>query len=179
MLRFQALKGYRSQWVEELHREYGPVVRIAPDEVDVSDYDGYREIHKISSPFVKAPWYIKFREAVNCFTASEPLVHARKRRLLSRPFSKTSLRENWETTVRQLAEAAVQGIKKEAAVGPSDSMKWWTFMATDVTGALVFSEDFGMTRTGQVGVSPRHLEISMLIIHTSSRKASTLRSLNL
>ncbi|OJZ80146.1 hypothetical protein ASPFODRAFT_53879 [Aspergillus luchuensis CBS 106.47] len=149
VLRIQALKGYRSQWVDELHRKYGPVVRIAPDEVDICDFDGYREIHKIRNPFVKAPWYIKFREAVNCFTATDPQVHARKRRLLSRPFSKSSLREHWEPTVRRLAAAAVQGIKKEAAVGPSDAMKWWTFMATDVTGALAFSESFGMTESGQ------------------------------
>ncbi|KAL4964293.1 cytochrome P450 [Aspergillus stella-maris] len=149
VLRFHALNGYRSQWVDELHRKYGPVVRISPDEVDVCDYDGYREIHKISNPFIKSPWYIKFREAVNCFTATDTQVHARKRRLLSRPFSKSSLREHWEPTVRQLAEAAVQGIKKEAVSGPSDAMKWWTSMATDVTGALVFSEDFSMTKTGQ------------------------------
>ncbi|KAK9855884.1 hypothetical protein MYU51_001537 [Penicillium brevicompactum] len=149
VLRVHALKGYRSQWVDELHDKYGPVVRIAPDAVDISDYDGFREIHKIGSAFVKSSWYIKFREAINCFTATDPHVHARKRRLLSRPFSKTSLREHWEPTVRQLAEAAVRGIKKEAAVGPSDSMKWWTFMATDVTGALVFSEAFGMTETGK------------------------------
>lgn len=154
MLRFQALKGYRSQWVDELHRKYGPVVRIAPDEVDVCDFNGYREIHKISNPFMKAPWYIRFCEAVNCFTATDPHVHARKRRLLSRPFSKSSLREHWEPTVRRLAAAAVQGIKKEAAVGTSDVMKWWTFMATDVTGALVFSESFGMTETGQVSLLP-------------------------
>ncbi|PYH75080.1 cytochrome P450 [Aspergillus vadensis CBS 113365] len=149
VLRFQALKGYRSQWVDELHRKYGPVVRIAPDEVDVCDFEGYREIHKFSNPFLKAPWYIRFREAVNCFTATDPHVHVRKRRLLSRPFSKSSLREHWEPTVRRLAAAAVQGIKKEAAVETSDAMKWWTFMATDVTGALVFSESFGMTESGQ------------------------------
>lgn len=150
VLRMHALKGHRSQWVNQLHQKYGPVVRIAPDEVDISDFDGFREIHKIGSAFVKSSWYIKFREAVNCFTATDPHVHARKRRLLSRPFSNTSLREHWEPTVRQLAEAAVRGIKEEATLGPSDAMKWWTFMATDVTGALVFGEAFGMTETGKV-----------------------------
>jgi hypothetical protein len=38
--------------------------------------------------------------------------------------------------------------------GKCDVFKWWTFLATDVSGRLMFGEDFGMLSHGQVGYSP-------------------------
>jgi hypothetical protein len=34
----------------------GPVVRISPDEVSISDLESQRTIHRVGSPFLKSEW---------------------------------------------------------------------------------------------------------------------------
>ncbi|KAH7146882.1 cytochrome P450 monooxygenase [Dactylonectria estremocensis] len=148
-LRYQAIKARKVFWVHELHQKYGPVVRISPSEIDVADIEAFSEIHKIGSPFLKSPWYVMFRGAVNCFTCSDPKIHGRKRKTLARPFSKTSLRGNWEAVVVNLAKQTVAKMKEEATQGTTDLLKWWTFFATDVTGEVAFGEAFGLVESGQ------------------------------
>jgi cytochrome P450 len=150
VLRKHTLKGERLHYVHRLHKTYGPVVRISSSEVDIADPGGFHEIHKIGSGFVKGPWYQKFRSGgVNCFTATDPKVHARKRKALARPFSKSSLRENWESAVMKTARNTVAQIQSEAEQGNADVLKWWTFMTTDIIGQLSFGESFGMVDSGK------------------------------
>jgi len=63
------------------------------------DADAFHEIYRIGSFFLKSPRYFKFRGGINCFTASDPKVHDRKQRILAQPFSKTMLKEHWESLV--------------------------------------------------------------------------------
>lgn len=147
------LQGRRLHYIHHLHKTYGSVVRVAPDEVDISDVDGFQKIHKIGSGFLKSPWYTRFRTGgVNIFNAIDPRVHAHRRKVLARPFSKSSLRQNWEPFVAGKARTAVARIKHEAQGGKADVYKWWTLMTTDVIGKLAFGEDFDMLDSGTVSL---------------------------
>lgn len=44
-LAYHAAKGDMHKAIPELHRKYGPLVRIAPNEVSVADLDAIREIY--------------------------------------------------------------------------------------------------------------------------------------
>ncbi|KAI9740614.1 MAG: hypothetical protein M1834_005195 [Cirrosporium novae-zelandiae] len=151
VLKRNVLAGRRLHYIHKLHEKYGPVVRIAPNEIDVSDLEGFREIHRIGSGFLKAPWYQKFRSGPvqDVFSMINPKQHAIRRKLLARPFSNTALRENWEPLVLQKARLAISNIKKEAQNGPVDVMKWWTLMTADIIGQVAFGEPFEMLERGQ------------------------------
>ena len=41
-------------------------------------------------------------------------------------------------------------IKSDAMSGTADILKWWTFMATDVSAHLMFGESFNMIERGEV-----------------------------
>ena len=87
----------------------------------------------------------------NVFNAIDPKVHAVRRRALARPFSKSSLRKNWESFVTKKARLAVRMIKEETArQGCTDVYKWWTLVTTDIIGKLAFGDDFGMVEAGMV-----------------------------
>lgn len=146
--------GRRIFFIHDLHQQYGDIVRIAPDEVSVSDMDGFKKIHAVSATFNKADWYEKLtifpRHSV--FTMMTKETHAARRKLFARGFSKSYLREHYEPIVAEKARLAVKGIKERAVKGNADLMQWWTFLATDTVGRLGFGESFGMLEKGEVRV---------------------------
>lgn len=158
MLRFYILSGRRIFYVDELHRQYGDVVRIAPNEVAVNDIAGVSQIHKIGAGFLKSSFYAKLtptREP-GIFAMQNPHDHTARRKLFARAFSNSSLKGTWEVEIRRKTTLAVEQIKKAAmqAGKGADVLKWWTLMATDVITHLSFGESFGMLEQGKVGTRP-------------------------
>jgi len=137
-----------------MHKKYGPIVRISPTEVAVSDPEAFKQIHAVSSKFTKDIWYEKLTNfpRLSVFTMRNPKEHAGRRRLFARGFSKSYLRENWESVVKDKCRLAVEKIKADAEKDTADLLKWWTFMATDIVARLGFGESFGMLELGQVSV---------------------------
>ena len=144
--------GRRIFYIDSLHQKYGPVVRISPDEVAVSDIEGFKQIHAVSSKFTKNEWYEKLtnfpRHSV--FTKRDPRDHAQRRRLFARAFSKSYLREHWEAVIHGKCKLAVEKIRADALKGSCDVLKWSSFMAADIIGCVGFGESFGLLELGQV-----------------------------
>ncbi|KIX06621.1 uncharacterized protein Z518_04597 [Rhinocladiella mackenziei CBS 650.93] len=119
------VKGRRVQYIHHLHQIYGPVVRTAPNEIDVTDLHGYHAIHKIGNGIRKSEWYPRFRTA----QAKDPIS----------PFLEALL-------VSEKAQSAVQKVK---AKGVCDRFEWWTYYTVDVIGRIAFGESFGMLELGK------------------------------
>lgn len=146
------MTGQRIFYIHDLHRKYGPLVRIDTNEVNVCDLDAFSEIHRIGSGFTKAGWYDRATYGIegNVFVMTNVWDHAARRRLLARPFSRSSLVANFETLVTNRAQLAVANIKREASLGDCDLMKWWTLMATDVVAQVAFGEESLLLEAGEV-----------------------------
>lgn len=85
------------------------------------------------------------------FDMRDPKQHAARRKLFARAFSKSEIRTCWERVVRGKVELAVSKMKDEMKDGGRcDVMKWWTFLATDVSGHLMFGQSFDMLNVGMV-----------------------------
>lgn len=77
--------------------------------------------------------------------------HAQRRKLFARPFSKSVIRGSWEPVVKEKVQLFVSQIRNELqTTGVCDILKWSTFLATDVSGHLMFGESFNMLGHGQV-----------------------------
>jgi hypothetical protein len=151
-LKFAVTGGRRIFYIDDLHKKYGPIVRISPTEVAVADPAAFKQIHAVSSKFAKDIWYEKLTNfpRLSVFTMRNPREHGQRRKLFARGFSKSYLREHWEPTVREKTLLAIEKIKVDAQTGVADVLKWWTFMATDIVGILGFGESFGMLELGKV-----------------------------
>ncbi|PNS15597.1 Isotrichodermin C-15 hydroxylase [Sphaceloma murrayae] len=136
VLKYHTVSGRRLHYIHDLHKRYGPVVRMSPTEVDISDLKGFQDIHKIGAGFLKDKWYQKFRPGKTQDTFS--VIDA----------NNTSLRQNWEQAVTEKVKLTVSRMKAEAMQGNSDVFQWWTLMTTDVIGLLAFGESFKMVETG-------------------------------
>jgi hypothetical protein len=51
------MSGRRIFFVDDLHKKYGPVVRIAPTEISIADVAGFKEIHRVGGGYLKSDWY--------------------------------------------------------------------------------------------------------------------------
>lgn len=57
---FHEFKGDRTVVVDQLHQQYGPVVRIAPDELSFNSQEAVRDIYGMKSDFSKSNFYDMF-----------------------------------------------------------------------------------------------------------------------
>jgi cytochrome P450 len=153
--KYKILTGQRIFYVQELHQKYGSVVRIEPGEVVVSDLEAFREIHRIGSGFVKSDWYKTSTPGIedNIFAMTDVQDHAARRRLLARPFSRSSLLANFQPLVVDRVQLAVSRMQEEASRGDCDVMKWWTLMATDVIAQVAFGDESKLLEAGKVCIS--------------------------
>ena len=55
-----------------------------------------------------------------------------------------------EPSIREQVKTAISKIKRDALAGNADVMKWFTFMATDISGEASFGKSFEMIQQEQV-----------------------------
>ena len=80
---------------------------------------------------------------------SDPKAHATRRRQLAQGFSNSNL-QAMELSIREQVKTAISKIKRDALAGNADVMKWFTFMATDISGEASFGKSFEMIQQEQV-----------------------------
>lgn len=63
VLKYNEFTKNRRLWIHDLHRRYGPVVRLSPDEVSFANLEGMREIYQSGgSGYDKTEFYDLFKQ---------------------------------------------------------------------------------------------------------------------
>lgn len=129
----------------------GPIVRIGPNEVDISQISAVKEIHSVKSGYKKPRFYeLLVPGTTNVFNSTDTEFHRRHRRILSSPLSESSIK-TVESAVDQKVKLVISKMAEEmAARQVTDVAKMWLFMATDIISELSFGESFGMLEAGKV-----------------------------
>lgn len=137
VLKYHIVRRRRMYYIHSLHQKYGPIVRIAPGEIDISDPQAVQAVHKPagSAGFPKSAWYESFANPVratpsaggeqhssvetshNIFATRDNKTHAAQRRLFARAFSNSSMLANWDDLVRSKVRLAVSKIRADAEAG--------------------------------------------------------------
>ncbi|OAL29839.1 hypothetical protein AYO20_09032 [Fonsecaea nubica] len=143
----------------ELHRRYGPLVRIAPNVVSVSDPDALRVIYGLNSGFTKTDFYpiqeMKYGQIylANLFSTKSDEFHAKQKRSVATAYSMTSMLA-FEPYVDNCSELFFKRLD-ELYVNPHqpcDLGKWLQLYAMDVIAEVTFGKRFGcMQEGGDVG----------------------------
>lgn len=138
---------------EKLHKIYGPVLRVAPDEVTFASEEAWVDIlqpRSGSRQFLKDPlwWARQPGQAQTLLSAIDPEEHAQIRKVLAPAFTPRALRAQ-EPTLHRYANLLVDKLHHiisnpdhesgtEIDVGP-----WCNYFTFDVFGDLGFGESFG------------------------------------
>ncbi|KAF9877845.1 benzoate 4-monooxygenase cytochrome [Colletotrichum karsti] len=143
------ITAHHPDWVHALHAKYGPVVRISPHEVDISDPPTCQRIHSVKGGFLKSPFYsLLITDSSSVFNEIRPEVHRKYKRLLSNPMSETGLK-TFLPRIDGKVRLAIERIREEDKTrGAADIAKWFMFLSFDVIGDLTFGEGFGQLESG-------------------------------
>ncbi|KAJ4244588.1 hypothetical protein NW762_014444 [Fusarium torreyae] len=145
--------GYHHRAMHRLHEKYGPVVRIAPNNLSFINPQAWKDIyaHKKSrdQEMIKDPeFYVRNPDAPTIVNGNHE-EHARYRRLYSPGFSARSLREQ-EPLIQGYVNMFISGLSRACEHGetPVDMVQWFNFVTFDIIGDLAFGEPFGCLENG-------------------------------
>ncbi|KAI1165153.1 cytochrome P450 [Nemania serpens] len=157
----------------DLHRTYGPVVRIGPNEVSFSSPHVARNILSAGKRFYKTDFYSVFPppEHPDIFTEVREEVHAMKKKVANVPYSMAAMRQlspfiddTIELLVSRMGtfctdpDPAAAESKEADPIGVVGGAKtprpvidlgeWLHFFAFDVLGEVAFGRSFGFLAAG-------------------------------
>ncbi|KAK3988414.1 putative cytochrome P450 [Cladorrhinum sp. PSN332] len=85
-----------------LHPKYGPIVRIRPDALHISDPEAYRKIHKVGAKYTKAKYFYKpFLSESTLFGSVDLDFHRKRRNLIAPIFAKNEIVARYEDVVKE------------------------------------------------------------------------------
>ncbi|CAI7666032.1 unnamed protein product [Penicillium manginii] len=133
-----------------LHARYGHIVRIAPNELSISDPEAIKIIYGVNSGFIKSDFYLAFRAPYtrypDHFTSTDEKVHAQRRRIVNGVYTMQSILQS-EPYVNKCTEVLLQQLEDVADAKASiDLLEWTRMYAYDVIGELYFSKMFGLMK---------------------------------
>ncbi|KAF2258940.1 cytochrome P450 [Lojkania enalia] len=151
-------RGNMHRRLKEFHQKYGPVVRIAPNELSYTDGAAWKDIYGNRPgqlPFERnRTWFVKRTlDQAQSIMGPDEEAHARLRRVFANAFSERSLRDQSpviecyvEALMNQLKSTSFGRQWKDKTV---DLVQWVNFVAFDISGDLSFGESFDCIKTGK------------------------------
>jgi averantin hydroxylase len=133
----------------ELHKQYGPVIRIAPDELSYASPQAWTDVFQHRSGHEE---FSKDRMAISRplngvynIIGADRADHSRFRRLLSHSFSDKGIREQ-TPVIQQHVNLLIQRLHEHAGKGSQNMVDWYTWTTFDLIGDLAFGEPFNCLR---------------------------------
>ncbi|KAL9613391.1 MAG: hypothetical protein Q9204_008901, partial [Flavoplaca sp. TL-2023a] len=131
----------------ELHRKYGPFVRIGSSDLAIAHPLGVPAVYGQGSLCRKASWYDEDWPRASLHTTRNHAWHAQRRRVWSPAFSDKALR-GYENRIKKYCDSLEQQMYKLSGQ-PVNVADWFKYFSFDVMGDLAFNKDFEMLAKGE------------------------------
>lgn len=143
-LHYHAYIGNEASTIHRLHAQYGPCVRVAPNEVDIGDADAIHPIYVARGGFLKAPCYANFDidGHKSIFSTTSPEYRAPRAKAVVPMFSTKSLREN-QDAISGCVDRMVKRLGEETRTKrPVNVLNLTRALAVDAVSTHLFQENY-------------------------------------
>ncbi|KAG9239848.1 cytochrome P450 [Calycina marina] len=151
-LYYHAYIGDEATAIHELHNKYGPLIRVAPNEVDIADVDAVSPIYVSKGGFRKAPCYVNFDIDLHrsIFSALDPEQRSPRAKAVIPLFSTKSIRDN-EAAIYGCVDTMVGRMQDESGSGkPVNVLNLTRSLALDAVSTHLFRENYnGISEKGE------------------------------
>ncbi|KAF2444589.1 putative P450 monooxygenase [Karstenula rhodostoma CBS 690.94] len=133
----------------DLHKKYGPIVRIGPRHVIISDADSIRRILAVDSSYTRGPWFDSLRlhmTRANVISERDPRRHSHMRSILGPGLSGHSIFD-MESTIDEHVKgwiAMLQGTARSGSVDLSTSLP---LLTVDLISHLCLGKSFDCSKS--------------------------------
>lgn len=150
-LYYRAYVGDEASTIHRLHAQYGPYVRVAPNEVDIADADAVQPIYVAKGGFMKAPCYANFDidGHKSIFSTTNPEYRAPRAKAVVPMFSTKSLRENRDAIAACVNHMVVRLGEEALTKKPVNVLNLTRALAVDAVSTHLFQENYnGVSERG-------------------------------
>jgi cytochrome P450 len=131
----------------DMHKRYGDIVRIAPDELAFSHPEAWKDImghRKGGLEMEKASWFYRpVEDEPTHVVNSDREEHSTLRWQLAHGFSEKAMRDQ-EPMIRGYVNLLLQKLRENCSLGdPMVLNDWYNYTTFDIIGDLAFGEPFG------------------------------------
>lgn len=141
------LRGTWHEDVLELHRRYGRIVRIAPNELSIVDQTINQKLYGRGGISRKTSWYnvwVSNPAAPGTFATQDEKQHAFLRKRVAKAYSMSTILTS-EDSIQSCLREVVRKLGCSADNGEIVNMSsWTTWFAFDIVGKLTLGVPFGM-----------------------------------
>ncbi|KAI6265620.1 hypothetical protein MCOR27_011337 [Pyricularia oryzae] len=155
----QVCSGRMLQVGKILHRQYGPIVRVGPNEVWLDSEEGFRQVYSAGSGFEKSDFYLStalqkpkvdwrlqphFPDTLDLLSERDMRRYRLQRRLIGQVYQPANLRK-FEPVIDDVLDQVVAQIRTlgDAEV---DLKEWMHIITVECLGAIVLSWSPGYLR---------------------------------
>ncbi|KAH7084025.1 cytochrome P450 [Paraphoma chrysanthemicola] len=134
-----------------LHTKYGPLLRIAPDEVVCAKPEYLPHIYPTTKPLQKTDWYHPWRpqgldSQPDLFTQTDEKAHSAYRKVVGGVYSFSSIAKN-EANMDEILSLFMDRLNNFADKGePFDFGMWLEMYSFDNVGVALFGQAFGFLK---------------------------------
>lgn len=146
-LYYHSYVGDEATEIFKLHEKYGPLVRVAPNETDISNGTAIAPIYVTKGGFAKAPCYsnFDFDGHITIFSAQDVEYRSPRAKAIVSLFSTKSIREGLDT-IYECADTMVARLKEESLSGrPVNILNLTRSFAVDTVSAYLFDQNYNGT----------------------------------
>ncbi|KAK4935422.1 hypothetical protein LTR10_023527 [Elasticomyces elasticus] len=149
----QIARGDMEHTQRRLHQQYGPLIRITPNEVACASPEAIKQIYRNQGGLDKTDFYTvwnsqNYSKHPDMFTAISDKQHGERRRIFNQVYTLSNVLKS-EEYIDKCSELFLKRIAEyQDGTKPLDLGKWLQMYAFDVIGELYFGRMFGFLETG-------------------------------
>lgn len=149
---YDAICKGRYLWkIQELHKQYGPILRINPREVHINDIDFYDQIYAGGPQHPRNKIRFMATHDQSMFDTYDAAMHRYRRAAMSASFSKQSIRA-LEPVIRGTVEQLCSRIRALIGTGAVINLKeLYSGLTMDIIGQYCFGESMDNLKQEQFG----------------------------
>lgn len=145
------LRGTWHDDVLEIHRRYGRVVRVAPNEVSVVDALAMKQLYGHGTSAQKTDWYHVWQvpnTGPAFFAETDPKLHSKLRKRVSAAYTMSAILK-YEPHIQTCLDLFMWKLKEFAEDEKIIDISYWvTALAFDIVGEIAYGTKFGHLKTG-------------------------------
>ncbi|KAF8858714.1 putative benzoate 4-monooxygenase cytochrome P450 [Acephala macrosclerotiorum] len=145
-LAYDDWRGTRTRTINQLHQEFGPVVRIGPNEMSFNSLSALKTIYGAGSGFERTTYYRMFDVygRPNLFSFTSVKAHGERKKLLNHAYSKSSILKVTAPAVEQKAWEYMKLLETSPETA-SEIFHSLHYYSLDNITHFLYGENFGAT----------------------------------